>query len=51
MGRKPRLELEGGLYHVMSRGNNRRRIFDDEGDYSKMLKLMKDTKIKLPFYL
>src|SRR5215475_4228346 len=51
MGRKPRLEVEGGLYHVMSRGNNRQRIFDDENDYEKMLRLIQDTKTKLPFYL
>jgi len=28
MARKPRVEVPGGLYHVISRGNNRRKIFD-----------------------
>jgi REP element-mobilizing transposase RayT len=51
MARKPRIEIEGGLYHLITRGNNRRRIFDDENDYQKMLKLIGDTKTKLPFYL
>jgi putative transposase len=51
MGRKTRLEVEGGLYHVMSRGNNRQRIFDEDHDYEKMITLARDTKTKLPFYL
>ena len=51
MARKPRIEVEGGLYHLITRGNNRRRIFGDEDDYQKMLKLIGDTKRKLPFYL
>lgn len=50
MARKPRLEVEGGLYHLITRGNNRRRIFGDADDYQKMLKLIADTKRKLPFY-
>jgi len=32
MARKPRVEVEGGLYHITARGNNRRRIFDDDED-------------------
>jgi len=51
MSRKPRIELEGGLYHLITRGNNRRRIFGDVHDYHEMLKLIADTKTKLPFYL
>jgi REP element-mobilizing transposase RayT len=51
MARKPRLEVEGGLYHIMTRGNNRQRIFSDDDDYQKMLKLVADQKTKLPFYL
>ena len=50
MARKPRIEVEGGLYHLITRGNNRRRIFGDEGDHEKMLKLIGETKRKLPFY-
>jgi REP-associated tyrosine transposase len=50
MARKPKLEAEGGLYHVVTRGNNRRRIFGDEDDDEKMLKLIGDTKRKLPFF-
>jgi len=51
MPRKPRLEVEGGLYHVMTRGNNRQRIFGDDDDYRRMLMLIEEAKMKLPFYL
>ena len=30
MARKPRVEFEGAFYHVMVRGNQRRRIFRDD---------------------
>ena len=33
MARKPRIEIAGGLYHVISRGNNRRMIFRPDADY------------------
>lgn len=35
MGRKPRLEYEGAIYHVIQRGNNKEYVFehDDEKDY------------------
>ena len=32
MPRKPRLHLPGGIYHVILRGNNRRRIFSSPAD-------------------
>ena len=32
MARKPRVEFEGALYHVIARGNHRRDIFRDEAD-------------------
>lgn len=51
MARKPRLEVEGGLYHVLSRGNNRQLIFRTEADYRKMLGLLSMVKMKLPFFL
>jgi len=49
--RKPRVEIEGGLYHVITRGNNRRRIFDSDDDYIKLLRLMESRKARRPFYL
>ena len=51
MARKPRLEVEGGLYHIMTRGNNRQLIFGDDDDCQKMLRLLAEQKAKLPFYL
>jgi len=32
MGRAWRIEYEGGLYHVLSRGNERKDIFRDDRD-------------------
>lgn len=37
MPRKPRIEFEGAVYHVMSRGNRQERIFRDARDYSVFL--------------
>src|SRR5215471_2958543 len=51
MARKCRAEVEGGLYHVMSRGNNRRRIFSAPSDYDKFLTLLARQKDRLPFFL
>ena len=49
--RKPRLEIEGGLYHIYSRGNNRQRIFLSDDDYRKFLAQLDRQKRKLPFFL
>ncbi len=51
MPRKARAEVEGGLYHVITRGNNRRQIFNSPADYQKFLSLLGAQKIKLPFFL
>lgn len=51
MARKTRAEVAGGLYHVIVRGNNRRRIFDSPPDYQKFLSLLAAQKLKLPFFL
>jgi len=51
MARKLRAEVEGGLYHVITRGNNRRRIFDSPADYEKFLSLLTVQKCRLPFFL
>jgi REP-associated tyrosine transposase len=49
--RKPRLEIEGGLYHIITRGNNRQLIFGPHDDYEKFLVQLARQKAKLPFYL
>ena len=51
MPRKARAEVEGGLYHVITRGNNRRPIFHSPADYEKFLSLLALQKIKLPLFL
>ena len=51
MARYPRAEVEGGLYHVIARGNNRQVIFHDEEDFKKFLSILSVQKAKLGFYL
>jgi putative transposase len=38
--RRPREEVEGGIYHVYARGNNRQRIFVDDEDRRLYLALL-----------
>ena len=38
MARPLRIEFPGAIYHVMSRGNGRKRIFHDQCDYERFLK-------------
>ena len=51
MPRKPRIEVGGGLYHVITRGNNRRKIFRSYDDYRRFISILERQKTKLPFYL
>lgn len=51
MARRPRIEIEGGLYHVITRGNNRQTIFETRDDYRKIVSLIAQQKTKLSFYL
>ena len=37
MPRKPRVEFEGAIYHIMSRGNRGDAIFRDEKDYETFI--------------
>ena len=51
MARKPRLEIEGGLYHLITRGVDRRDIFHSPEDHHRFLSMLNALKGKLPFYL
>ncbi len=51
MARKPRLEVEGGLYHIITRGVDRKPIFHSREDHEKFLSLLAIQKSRLPFYL
>lgn len=44
MARKPRIEYEGAFYHVITRGNQRQKIFRDENDHLKYLKILAKYK-------
>lgn len=48
MGRKPRQLSETGLYHVIIRGNNKGRLFRDEADFDKFLKIASEYREKHP---
>ena len=51
MGRKPRLHIDGGLYHIIARGNNQKEIFLDNSDYSAFLEKLQELKETLSFKL
>jgi REP element-mobilizing transposase RayT len=51
MARRAPAEVAGGLYHVITRGNNRRQMFDAPEDYEKFLSLLAVQKARLPFFL
>ena|SRR6202158_3488692 len=51
MARRTRAEVAGGLYHVITRGNNRRQMFDAPADYENFLSLLAVQKARLPFFL
>ena len=51
MARPYRLQGEGLLYHITSRGDDRKRIFLSETDYEKFLDYLKTAKEKFKFYL
>ena len=40
MARKPRIEFEGALYHVVARGNRKETIFRSKEDYGRYLDLL-----------
>lgn len=51
MARKPRVEFPGGLYHVISRGNDRRPIFRDDSDRRQFLELLAKYRKRQAFRL
>jgi REP element-mobilizing transposase RayT len=51
MARKPRIEFEGGLYHVITRGNHKQEIFREDQDFLKYLKFLRDYKDRYQFSL
>lgn len=51
MGRKPRVEYKGAIYHVIQRGNNREYIFEDEQYKLYLLDLTREYKNIMMFNL
>jgi len=51
MARRPRIEIEGGLYHVIARGNARQDIFHSREDQLKFISLLEKAKQRLGFYV
>jgi len=51
MARKLRVEVEGGLYHLIARGNDRQDIFHSPEDRQKFLALLIKEKVRSPFFL
>lgn len=51
MGRKPRVEYKGAVYHVIQRGNNREYIFEGEKQKEYLLGLIKEYKRRMNFEL
>ena len=51
MARKPRIEFQGAFYHVITRGNQRQRIFKDRTDYQKYLQYLDTYKVRYSYFL
>jgi REP element-mobilizing transposase RayT len=51
MVRRPRIEFEGAFYHVITRGNQRQRVFKTEKDYAKYLEILADYKDRYEYFL
>jgi putative transposase len=51
MARKPRIHFPGALYHVITRGNRRQGVFQDEKDLEQFLTYLSNCKNRFPFRL
>jgi len=51
LGRRPRQEVPGGLYHVTARGNERRALFRGDADRREYLELVARCREKFRFQL
>jgi putative transposase len=51
MGRPLRPVADGLVYHAINRGNNRERVFLDEGDFRALVRALQQTQGRYPFAL
>lgn len=50
MARQLRIEYEGALYHVTSRGNARQKIYQDDEDRKRFLEILEETVERFRWY-
>lgn len=43
MGRAPRADVAGGIYHMLNRANRRARIFKKHADYEAFERILTDA--------
>ncbi len=51
MGRRPRIEYYGAIYHIIHRGNNKAFIFEENEEKVELLKIISEVKEIFDFYL
>lgn len=51
MARNPRIEYEGAFYHVITRGNQRQKIFKDKYDFIRYLEILSNYKNQYRYFL
>lgn len=51
MSRKPRIEFEGGFYHIITRGNQGQKVFLEEKDFLKYLEFLNNYKERYGFWI
>jgi putative transposase len=51
MPRTARIAPKDYVYHIMTRGNNRQRVFKDDEDYKRYLELLRQYKLKYKYKL
>jgi putative transposase len=51
MARTARIAPQGEIYHILTRGNNRKVIFKDESDYTRYVEILKHYREKYRFLL
>ena len=44
MPRVARRAVDGGVYHILNRGNGRQRVFHSDADYQKFVSLLKEVQ-------
>jgi len=51
MPRAARILPEIGVFHILTRGNNKQDVFRDDEDFGTYMELLKEYKSRYPFYL